>query len=147
MTGSDTQVVENKKSGRVDVGSVYVCAHGEEKVVHAIVDWRPFEYYTYESPMGPGLSGIITIRFIPIEGGTRVIGIGGQPQGPFIARKMAKLFRRKALKQIEQLGDDFREVVMRELESGTTVRPEASSVPADQVTAAARTSLAETGAD
>ncbi len=147
LTGTDKQVVEHKNSGRVDVGSVYVCAHGEEKVVHAIVDWRPFEYYTYESPMGPGLSGTITVRFIPIEGGTRVIGIGGQPQGPFIARKMAKLFRSKALKEIEQLGDDFREVVMRELESGTTVRPEASSVPGDQVTAAVRASLAETGAD
>lgn len=147
LTGFDSTEIEGRKSGRVDAGSAYVCAHGEEKVLHTVLDWRPFEYYTYDSPMGPGLSGIFTVRFIPIEGGTRVIGIIGQPRGSIIRRGLARVFRSKVVKEVEEYGENFRKLILRELESGTTVRPEASSVPADQVTAAARASLAETGAD
>jgi len=147
LMGFDSQEVAGRKSGRVDAGSAYVCAHGEEKVIHTILDWRPFEYYTYESPMGPGLSGMFTVRLVPIEGGTRVIGISGQPQGSLIRRGLAKLFRSKVVKEIEEQGENFRKLILRELESGTAVRPKASSVPQDQVIAAAKASLAEVGAD
>ena len=70
LTGADSIEVDNKKFGRLDTGSVYICAHGDQKSLHAIVDWRPFEYYTYETQIGPGLSGTITTQFIPAEGGT-----------------------------------------------------------------------------
>ena len=112
-----------------------------------ILDWRPFEYYTYETQMGNGLSGTLTVRLVPTEGGTRVMGILGQFQGPFIARNVARFMRGKLLKEIEQRGEDFREVIVQDLESGKAVRPEASSVPEDQVIAAAQASLAEAGAD
>ena len=43
--------------------------------------------------------------------------------------------------------DAFRDFIIKELETGATVRPEASSVPAEQVTVAAQASLAEAGTD
>jgi len=147
LNGSESMEIEDRKSGRIEEGSAYICAHGDEKVVHAIVDWRPFEYYTYETSMGPTLSGIFTVRLIPTEGGTRVIAICGQPQGSIIARNLAKILRGKLVKQIEQMGEEFRKVVLQELESGKAVRPELTTVTTDEVTKAAKASLAEAGAD
>lgn len=146
MMGADSMEVAEIKAGRLDEGAVYICAHGEAKYPQAIVDWRPFEYYTYESPMGPGLSGTITTRFVPIEGGTRVIGLCGRLQGSIIARNMAKLHRGKTVSDTKQGVDALREIILRELEEGTTVRSEASMVPSEAVIAAARDSLAEAGA-
>ena len=147
LNGYESTEIEGLKSGRVGVGSSFVCAHGEEKVVDLIVDWRPFEYYTYQTQMGNGLLGTLTVRLIPTESGTRIIGIVGQFQGPVIARTLARLARGKIVKEVEQGAEDFRDLVLQELESGKAVRPEASSVPEDQVTAAAQASLAEVGAD
>jgi len=76
-----------------------------------------------------------------------VIGISGQPQGTLIRRGLANLFRSRVVKEIEEQGENFRKLILRELESGKAVRPEASSVPEEQVTAAAQASLAEAGAD
>lgn len=70
LAGADSIKVDNKKFGRLEAGGVFVCVHGDQKSLHAIVDWRPFECYTYETHIGPGLSGTITTRFIPTEGGT-----------------------------------------------------------------------------
>ena len=147
LTGADSIKVDNKKFGRLDTGSVYICAHGDQKSLHAIVDWRPFEYYTYETQIGPGLSGTITTRFIATEGGTQVISILGRLQGSLIARKRFKLKQGKFVAGIQNGVDAFRDFIIQELETGATVRPEASNVPADQVTAAAQASLAEAGAD
>ncbi len=147
LTGADSIEVDNKKLGRIDAGSVYICAHGDQKSLHAIVDWRPFEYYTYETLIGPGLSGTITTRFMPTQGGTRVISILGRLQGSIIARNRFKLKQGKFVAGIQKGVDAFRDFIIRELETGATVRPEASSVPADQVTAAAQASLAEASAD
>ena len=147
LTGADSIEVDNKKYGRLDAGSVYICAHGDQKSLHAIVDWRPFEYYTYETRIGPGLSGTITTRFIPTEEGTRVISFFGRLQGSLIARNRFKLKQGKFVAGIQKSVDSFRDFIIQELETGATVRPEVSTVPGDQVKAAAQASLAEVGAD
>ena len=145
--GADAMYINDKSAGRMDEGAIYICAHGDAKIPQAVLDWRPFEYYTIETPMPGGLSSMITTRFIPIEGGTRVLGVCRKPQGSIIARNMAKLMRGRIQAESQAGFDALREVIIRELESGAAVRPEASSVPSDQVTAAAQASLAEAGAD
>jgi hypothetical protein len=147
LTGADSIEVENKKSGRLDEGSIYICAHGDQKILHAIVDWRPFDYYSYEAKMGPGVSGTFTTRFVPTEGGTRVIALVGKMQGSALARNKFKLQRGKFATARQKVVDNFRDFIIQELETGATVRPQASSVSQDQVTAAAQASLAEVGAD
>jgi uncharacterized protein YndB with AHSA1/START domain len=147
LTGADSIEVANKKFGRLDEGSVYICAHGDQTTTHAIVDWRPFEYYTYEAQMTPGVLGSFTTRFIPSDGGTRVVAIVGRLQGSVIARNKIKLQRGKLEATRQKVVDAFRDFIVQELETGATVRPEASDIPKGQVTAAARASLAEAGAD
>jgi hypothetical protein len=147
LTGADSIEVESKKKGRLDEGSVYICAHGDQKILHAIVDWRPFDYYTFEAKIGPGVSGAFTTRYVPTESGTRVIALAGRLQGSALARNKIKLQRRKLAAGRKEAIDAFRDFIIQELKTGATVRPEASSVPADQVTAAAQASLAEAGAD
>jgi hypothetical protein len=58
--------------------------------------------------------------------------------GPFVRGRVNKEERERF--------DRFKELIMQELESGKAVRPEASTVPAEQVTEAALASLAEVGA-
>ncbi len=147
MMGSDSMEISDKRAGRTDEGAVYICAHGEAKILQPVLDWRPFEYYTYELPMPGGLSVSITIRFIPTEKGTRVLALCSEFQGPIIARNVARLARGRMQAESQKGVDALREVIIKELESGVAVRPEASSIPADQVTEAAKTSLVEAGAD
>ena len=147
MMGSDSMEVSDKNTGRVDEGAVYVCAHGDARVLQPVVDWRPFEYYTYETAMPAGLTVLITTRFVPVEGGTLVLGLCSKPEGSIVARNVAKLLVGRAQANSQKGVDTLREIIMKELDSGKTVRPEASSVPSDQVTAAARASLAGAGAD
>jgi uncharacterized protein YndB with AHSA1/START domain len=147
MMGSDSMEVNDKNDGRTGEGAVYVCAHGDAEIPQPVLDWRPFEYYSIEMPLPGGLSTIITTRFIPTETGTRVLGLCGALQGPMIARNAMKLGRRWAQANSQKGVDALREIIMKELESGEAVRPEAISVSTDEVTAAAKASLAEAGAD
>lgn len=147
MMGSDSMEATDKIAGRMDEGAVYVCAHGDTKILQPVLDWRPFEYYTIEMPMPGGLSVKITTRLIPVEGGTRVVGLCSKPRGSIIARNVAKLAAGRAQSNSQKSVDALKEIIIKELESGAAVRPEASSVASDQVTAAAQASLAEAGAD
>ena len=147
LTGADSIEVDNKKAGRLDEGSVYVCAHGDHKTLHAIVDWRPFDYYSYEAQIGPTLSGTFTTRFVPTESGTRVIAMVGRLKGSAFARNKFKLQLGKFVEARQEAIEAFRDFITQELETGATVRPEASSVPEELVTEAAKASLAEVGAD
>ncbi len=147
LNQADSMVVGNKTSGRLGDGAVYYCAHGDAKIPQTVLDWRPFEYYTYETALGPGLLGKITTRFIPIEGGTRVVGLCGGLRGSVVARKMAGLMRAKVGAEFQEGVDTLREIIIQELESGAAVTPEATSVPADQIAAAAQASLSEAATD
>ena len=74
--------IENQSNGRTRSGSVYVCAHGDVKIRHAIVDWQPFEYYTYESDGAvPGTRNHVTVYLHPSEEGTKITGVCGKSFG------------------------------------------------------------------
>jgi hypothetical protein len=143
--GADAMPVENQVLGRTAPGTVYYCAHGDTKIRQPIVDWRPFEYYTYETDLPMGTKALITTRFIPVDGGkaTKVIGICGWPQGSAIKRKIVGLFRGKMAEETQAGLDALVAKIMQELESGVTVRPQAVPVPEDQVAAAVSASVAE----
>ena len=51
------------------------CVHGtQEKNVHTVLDWRPFDYYTIEISGAGGRQkmALNTVRLEPTEAGTRV---------------------------------------------------------------------------
>jgi hypothetical protein len=61
--------------GRVDVGTTYHCAHGDSKTPETILDWKPFEYVTFQSRVKMmDFTGIIqfTVRLEPTAEGTHV---------------------------------------------------------------------------
>ena len=46
---SDKAKIDRRKDGRLDVGTVYHCVHGENVNFETVVDWKPFEYVTFDS--------------------------------------------------------------------------------------------------
>ena len=57
----------NRPGGRMGPGARNHCAHGDSVVNETVVDWRPFDYFTMEYPMG-----LQTRHLEQIEGGTRL---------------------------------------------------------------------------
>jgi hypothetical protein len=57
----------DRPGGRTGAGASNHCAHGKNVVLETILDWRPFEYFTAEYPMG-----IRTLHLEPVPNGTRL---------------------------------------------------------------------------
>lgn len=62
---------ENDK-GRLSVGSEYHCDHGDLKVIQTIVDWKPFEYMTFDVSFAKDQRFRLTTRLTQKNGATRV---------------------------------------------------------------------------
>jgi hypothetical protein len=72
---SDSDEVKIGKDGRLEVGTVYHCAHGDEINYEMVLDWKPFEYVTVDSrtkSTGFWMTTRITIYLKPTETGTHV---------------------------------------------------------------------------
>ncbi len=83
LSMADGMSLEGQEDGRTGTGSTYICAHGDIKFRHAIVDWKPFEYYTYEtSGLVPDTKILVTMNLTPNQDGTRVVGVCGKSIGP-----------------------------------------------------------------
>lgn len=68
VTGFDQQ----NPSGRRGVGTTNHCVHGKDSHLEEILDWRPFDSFTWLMKM-PGLGDIkITTHLLPTDGGTRL---------------------------------------------------------------------------
>ena len=133
--------INDVNAGRVDERAVYICAHGDYDVQQPVLDWKPFDYYTIETPMPGGISAMITTQFIATENGTMVHMMCGGLKGSIIARNLAKLMLGKFRADSQRSAEALRDIIIKQLESGETVRPEVSIVPADQVVEAAQASL------
>jgi len=98
LFSSDRQSVFSRPHGRVGPGAVYHCAHGSKTYSHTILDWQPFDYYTYQETrfIPPGCRCLITIRLIPREQGTQVACICGKLQGPLVPRLVVNAMLRRA---------------------------------------------------
>ncbi|HEX5225325.1 MAG TPA: DUF2652 domain-containing protein [Solirubrobacteraceae bacterium] len=69
--GGATDVESSSPDGARDVGTLTHCVHGSQTFDQEIVDWRPFEYYTYEEH-GPFGSFLWTFELGGADPGTRV---------------------------------------------------------------------------
>ena len=140
----DVEEMEIKEisGGRVDADAVYVCAHGDFEVPQPVLDWKPFDYYTIETPIPGGASVMITTHLIPAEGSTRVQLACGELRGPFLARRKAKGMLKQVRRDTQEKAEELRDIIVSELDSGAAVQPEAVAVPAGSIEQAVRTSLA-----
>jgi len=145
LNASDGTELGHLQSGRKTEGSVYYCAHGDTKIPQTVLDWRPFEYFTYESQMPvEDVTVMVTERFLPIEGGTRAQVICARATGPEPGRGMVDQhigspeFRRESLEAAERL----RQLIVQQLQQGVAVSPTPAKVTPEAVAAAAQASLA-----
>lgn len=69
VTGVETSAVGNRRG----VGSTNHCMHGKDTSVEELLDWRPFDYFTYRNtvptPAGP-VRFLVTTAFEDTPGGT-----------------------------------------------------------------------------
>jgi len=89
-----TAVESSNPEGERDVGTMTHCVHGSQTFDQEIVDWRPFDYYTYEErgPFGPFLW---TFELDGEDSGTRVTALvalaGGRRQRLMMAIGRSRL--------------------------------------------------------
>ncbi len=93
LTLSNSANIDQKKKGRIDSGSAYLCAHGKSVTPQTIVDWQPFEQYTTHNPIAQGVFCYWTTLLVPTESGTKVMMLTGKAQdGNGIVRWLINLF-------------------------------------------------------
>jgi hypothetical protein len=74
--------ITNLDNGRVGVGSVNHCAHGQGgETLLTVLDWHPFDYVTLDANFPGHMHGIYTTYLQPIPGGTHVTWVFARPEG------------------------------------------------------------------
>jgi len=79
----DTAERTDDLGGRVREEAKFHCAHEDSHFYARIVDWKPFEYYTFlqrAEPFG-NLEYLQTRRLTPLEDGTRLLVTLSKPEG------------------------------------------------------------------
>lgn len=143
--GADSQRIEDLKKGRVADGSVYVCSHGKNITLQSIIDWHPFEQYTFQNAVPGGGSVLTTISLKEHENGTTATFLLGNTQdGPRLMRGLLNLVGRKlvAPNLIEGI-NTLITLIDDEIAQGKINQQPASGVSADQIESALAESLAQ----
>jgi hypothetical protein len=143
LNNADAMGLEQTSSGRTGMGSVYICAHGEQSIEHAVIDWRPFDYYTYESAGAvPDTCNNVSIYLTPIEGGTRIVGACSHTIGSEPAAKENDTIVLENVPVFAQQGcEALLDRVQRDLELGVIFQPTAASIDGGAVNQAVEAAL------
>ncbi len=133
-----------KSGGRVAVGSVFQCYHGDAIIPLTVLEWQPFEQMVVEyiSPVPiKGVTGLTELRLEETATGTRLTQIYSKSSGPLVGRMMSDAGLKSSAKEFQQDIDDFKAHVAADFaqrpDDGLTMLPIAES----EVGAAARASL------
>jgi hypothetical protein len=99
LSNSDSATVDNRKNGRIGVGSSYQCAHGDTIRPQTIVDWQPFEQFTYHGEPRGYTTTLITVAIEPHGEGTELSLRVGEPRGgSWITRWVVRVVMRLMFK-------------------------------------------------
>lgn len=123
---ADNMQVVGLKGGRTGVGTKHHCAHGKQVSVQTIMDWRPFEYITYDTALP--LNGYChwTMSIMPIPNGSRLTVHVGKPAGRgglgnLIMPLLGLAAKNFVKKSFEQGRDIVRRMVEEDLAAGKIV--------------------------
>lgn len=143
LMDSDSLTLKRGSDGRAGPGASYTCAHGSIVSQHTILDWRPFESYTTNEtyPLGR-LSGNVTYRLVPIEGGTRLVILAGKAIGPALLRPIGDFMGlRIGLASLRKGAAALLARLEADLGAGRVALVEGTPVDPEQVRQAAEDSL------
>ena len=129
LAGGTRLEITQRSSGRISVGSVYQCYHGDKVFPQTILEWLPFDRILVQ-----GLAPIpvkntfllIEYRIEPTPQGTRLIQAIGRPSGPLFGRVMASLLFKSMAKIAQRDMDNFK----KHLEEDWTWQGAVSESPA-----------------
>jgi uncharacterized protein YndB with AHSA1/START domain len=137
--------INGKNAGRVAVGSVFQCYHGDAVIPLTVLEWQPFEQMLveYVSPVPiKGVSGLTELRLEATATGTRLVQIFSKSSGPLLGRMLSDAGLKSSAKQFQRDMDRF----ARHIEADRAGRPDAGGAMAPlgpaEIGAAARDSLA-----
>jgi hypothetical protein len=135
--------LERTEEGRTGAGSVYICAHGEQKIQHAVVDWRPFDYYTYESAGAlPETINLVTTYLEPTATGTKMVGVCGKTMGPETASLENDAFILENVPEAARNGcQALLDRIQGDIELGVIIQPAKPPIDLEAVDEAVRASL------
>jgi len=117
---SDDARTTARSDGRLGDGTVYVCAHGKSVYEQTIVDWQPFEQYTYQSTgFIKGNNSLTTTRLTATVNGTNISIVLGKTVGPLIVRVIEDLLARLfATRPLDKGGHILLDVIEQDLAEG-----------------------------
>lgn len=136
--------VSGKNGGRVAVGSVFQCYHGDAIIPLTVLEWQPFERMVveYVSPVPiKGVMGLTELRLEETATGTRLTQIFGKSSGPLLGRMMSDAGLKSSAKEFQRDIEAFKAHVEADFaqhpNDGLVMAPIAEA----EVGAAARASL------
>jgi uncharacterized protein YndB with AHSA1/START domain len=148
FAGGTKTVIAGQKAGRVTIGSVYQCYHGDSFIAQTILEWQPFERMLVQAAVPipiKGTSMLIEVTLEPVAEGTKFSQIFGKAEGPLHGRTMANLMFKGMVKQAQIDVDNFGGHIEADL-AGCGPTPESTPPSTETITAAARAGLSDLAA-
>lgn len=134
-------------NGRVGVGTVQHCAHGEGTLDLSITGWYPFDSLTRDMALPvPGIVTRSTTYLHPTEGGTRIENLyGWAPQTRGLKRLIGRLMMApmmgKFLAETRESLEKMARIIQEDLEAGKVEIPAGVAISEDAIQAAAGESI------
>ena len=93
LTGSRKQEIKDLVGGRVGVGSVYQCYHGNGMTPQRIIEWEPFTKIVNEDPLRKPLkgAGLVVTYLEETPSGTHLRRAWGRFKGPRWSETLLRL--------------------------------------------------------
>lgn len=136
--------VNRKSGGRVAVGSVFQCYHGDTVIPLTVLEWQPFERMVVEyiSPVPiKEVTGLTELRLEETAAGTRLTQIFSKASGPLLGRMMSDAGMKSSGKEFQRDIEQFKAHVEADFaqkpDDGLVMMPIAEA----EIGAAARASL------
>lgn len=136
--------VNGKNAGRVAVGSVFQCYHGDAIIPLTVLEWQPFERMVVEyiSPVPiKGVTGLTELRLEETATGTRLTQIFSKSSGPLLGRMMSDAGMKSSAKEFQQDIDKFKAHVEADFAQHPDDGLAMANIAEAEVGAAARASL------
>jgi hypothetical protein len=136
--------VNRKSGGRVAVGSVFQCYHGDAIIPLTVLEWEPFEQMVVEYiPPIPikGVTGLTELRLEETATGTRLTQIFSKSSGPQVGRMMADAGLKSSAKEFQHDMDAFKAHIEADHAEHRDEMPPPVFIGEAEVGAAARASL------
>jgi uncharacterized protein YndB with AHSA1/START domain len=93
LLGGDYTKLSKRAGGRVTIGSVYQCYHGEHPLSNTVLGWRPFEQVVVEFTIPLPIPGValarIALTLTPTATGTHLHEDFGKAEGALLIRAAA----------------------------------------------------------